>query len=493
MKNLMIKYMQLILLLSIGLASGCTKNLEEEPLGIIGPINFYQNDADFDAAIVGVLRNYRGQFTGNGVSLLCGGAEDITSNQTNPEYLQYDEFKPTLNGPWAQGAWRDFYRAVNECNAIISKIGDAKLVNDANKLKIEGQARYLRAFAFFYLTRWFGEIPIITSENQLKAVEVEQSSVTDIYEYIVTDLTFAETNLPLTFPEKGRPTKCAAKALLAEVFLTWAGWPVKDESKYALARDKAKEVMDLNMYELEPHQADLWLSANKFTNKEFIFFINASSGAARTASSINHQGMRPSEEGGWDDIMTEVRFFEAFPEGPRKDASFWTVFSDGHNTTWQNSLVKKPFIAKYRDAGAAATLTQGAVSSYAGDGFFPIHRYADVLLIYAEAANMAEGGPSMAATDAINLVRRRAAENNQVLYPDLPYGMTKTAFDDAVIAERAWELAFEADRWFDLVRKEMVVSANIDYFPWVKPTHAWLPKPQVEIELCPKLKQNPGY
>lgn len=491
MKKISINYLKTVLFLSIVLSFGCTDRLIEEPKSIISPVNYFKSKADFTAAINGILRNHRGEFTSNGVLLLCGGGEDITSNQTNPEYLQYDEFKPTLTGPWALGGWRDFYRAVNEANLVVTKIADASEISATDKKYFEGQARYLRAFSYYYLVRWFGKIPIITSENQLDAVNVPESEVVDVYKYMEEDLKYAEANLPPTFSEKGRPTSIVAKALLAELYLTWACWPVKDATKYALARDKAKEVMDLDMFELEPHQADLWLSANKFTNKEFIFIINASSGAARTGSSIHHQGMRPSEEGGWDDIMTEPRFIAAFPDGPRKDATFWTVFADG--TTWQNSLVQKPYIAKYRDAGAAATLTQGAVSSYAGDGFFVIHRYADILLIYAEAANMAEGGPSVAATDAVNLVRRRAAENNQALYPDLPYNMSQTAFDAAVIAERNWELAFEGDRWFDLVRKEMVVSANIAEFPWVKAFHALLPKPLAELQLLPLLQQNPGY
>lgn len=500
MKRLTINYWQIVLLLSIALSFGCTKNLEENPKGIVGPLNSYANDADFNAAINGTLNSIRLEFCQNGAFLLSGGGEDVSSNETNPEYLQYDQFKPTLNGPWVQEAWGIFYKVVNQTNAIISKVGKVNGISDANKAEYEGQARYLRAFAYFYLTRWFGEVPIMTTENQLDAVNVEQSPVLDIYTQIITDLTFAEDNLPLTFIDKGRPTKAAAKAMLAKVYLTMAGWPLKDVSKYALARDKAKEVMDLNMFSLEPHQSDLWLVANKFTNKEFIFFINCSSAVGggdpwseNSTESVLHEGTRPSEEGGWDDLCSEARFIEAFPEGPRKNTTFWTVFADENHTTWQNSLCGKPFMAKYRDGGAGGSLTQGAVNSYGGDGFFPIHRYADILLIYAEASNMAEGSPSSAATDAINLVRRRAGENDQSVYPDLPYGMTQAAFDVEVLLEREWELAFECDRWFDLVRKEQVVSANIAYFPWVQEFHRLLPKPQIEIELLPKLKQNEGY
>ena len=122
-----------------------------------------------------------------------------------------------------------------------------------------------------------------------------------------------------------------------------------------------------------------------------------------------------------------------------------------------------------------------------------LNRYSEVLLIYAEAANMAEGKPSTAALAAINLVRRRAGGNNQTLYPDLQAGMSQQAFDDAVIAERAWELAFENKRWFDLVRKELVVKVNKALYPNVSEKNMLIPKPQKEVDLIKGLKQNPGY
>ena len=107
-----------------------------------------------------------------------------------------------------------------------------------------------------------------------------------------------------------------------------AGWPLKDATKYAMARDKAKEVIDLNLYALEPNFANLWRVKNKLTTKEFIFMFNGSSSVSSQLRSSLHQRSRPSEEGGWNDFMSEVRFFNEFPAGPRKDASFWTVFAD---------------------------------------------------------------------------------------------------------------------------------------------------------------------
>ena len=487
-------YKQYILSIAAGVALfGCT-SLNEVPESVISPENFYKTEADFLAAINGAIKplfSGYGAFDFNNHLLLSGGAEDVTSRPTAPALKAYDEFKPDVNGSQAATEWTLLYKSINACNLITTRISQASISTD-KKNALEGQARYIRALDFFYLTRWFGEVPIITAENQIDAANVGQSPVATIYAKIIEDLKAAETMLPPSFAEKGRPTQGAAKTLLAEVYLTMAGWPLKDASKYTLARDKAKEVMDMNVYALEPNFGDLWKVSNKLSNREFIFMFNGVSTASYVEGSHLHVASRPGEEGGWDDMMSEARFFKAFPAGPRKDATFHTIFTDAAHTPWEKSTIGQPYMAKYRDAGAAAT-ANGPVASFDGDGFFVLNRYAEVLLIYAEAANMAEGKPSAAALTAINQVRRRAGGNNQTLYPDLQAGMTQPAFDDAVIAERAWELAFENKRWFDLVRKELVVKVNKDLYPTVSTKNMLVPKPQKEVDLIKGLTQNPGY
>ncbi|MFN3381072.1 MAG: RagB/SusD family nutrient uptake outer membrane protein, partial [Runella zeae] len=122
-----------------------------------------------------------------------------------------------------------------------------------------------------------------------------------------------------------------------------------------------------------------------------------------------------------------------------------------------------------------------------GDFCAPILRYADVLLIYAEAANLAEGKPSTLALNALNQVRKRAG------LLELPATLTKDEFDKAVLDERNWELAFEHNRWFDLVRRDMLVSTLKSWYPDVNDTRRWLPKPSTELALMKGLKQNAGY
>ena len=472
---------------------GCTKKLEEKPLSLVSPTNFYKTDGDFNQALSGALASLWVFFNNANPYVMLGGGDDCSSKSDAPAPKVYDVFLENSADSYTRSTWSSFYNTINVCNPIINNVNNATLVSDANKKIYEGQARFFRALSYYWLTRMYGEVPIIlTVADQLDAAKIGQSSVADIYKLITEDLTLAVNYLPVSFPEVGKPTKGEAKSLLASVYLTMAGWPLKDASKYALARDEAKGVMDLGIYSLEQNYLDLWIVSKALKSKEIIFALwgNSANGAA---ASHRHMSMRPGEEGGYQSYFSEARFFNAFPPGPRKDASFHTVFTDAAHTTWQKSRIGQPFIQKYRDGGDGATMDGPVLIVGVGSGDWVATRYAEVLLIYAEAANMAENGPSNAATDAINLVRRRAGGNNQLVYADLPYGMTKEAFDDAVFKERAWELAFEGIRWFDLVRKEQVVSANIALYPYVDSHHMLFPKPQTEIDLIPGLTQNPGY
>lgn len=497
MKKFITNILLLLALAITGLTS-CT-DLDEQPEGLLSPQSFFNTEADFEAATVGVYRSLYGgwgNFDFIDSFVISSGAEDVTSRPPATTLKQYDEFRQSPSaGPHAS-MWNSLYRAVNNANAIVSNIDRLNDVVAQSKAdELEGQARFLRALSYFYLVRWFGEVPIITSENQTESTTVGQSPVGDIYNIIVGDLAVAEQQLPVSFPEVGKATRGAAKALLAKVYLTMAGWPIEDASNYGLARDKAAELITGSLtgtYDLERDFADLWKVSRKLDNWEWIFAFHGSSSSGE--GSKHHHAIRPGNEGGWSDWFSESRFFNAFPDGYRKDVSFHTVFTDG--TPWEDSEFGQPYVAKYRDAGTPCGLNDAPCAGTQGDFITPVIRFADVLLIYAEAANMAESGPSVAALEAINMVRRRANNldpNAQDPAVDLPSGMSQSDFDDAVIAERNWELAFENNRWFDLVRKKMVVEVNSGLYPHVTENHRLLPKPASEVQLIEGLEQNTGY
>jgi hypothetical protein len=472
------------------LMGGCTEDLTERPESLISPVNFYQTEADYDAAITGIHRSY---FYGSGGAwsvfdnyiaiYLCAGAEDSDGKGDN----RFDRLDVDVNSEQIVTAWRNIYQAINEANMIISRLPATDKVSSDKKNEYEGQARYLRALGYFYLVRWFGEIPLITEENMDDVANAGQATVTETYAKIIEDLTFAKNNLPVS-SIRTRPTKGAATLMLASAYLNMTGWPLNDASKYALARDEAKAVMDMKIYSLETNYEDLWKVSNKLTSKELIFMFNG----VISAGSNFDRCVRPGEEGGWEDMFSEARYLYAFPEGPRKTYTFHTDFFDAAHTNWVNSGVKQPFMWKFRDAGAKGDATSLSKSGSA-EGFFPIARYAEALLIYAEAAAMAAGTPTAEALEALNQVRRRAGGYDQSVYPDLPTGLSLDAFVREVINERFWEFGFELIRWFDLVRKEMVEEVNKGLYPHVSKKNYLMPKPPADVAMIKGLEQNAGY
>lgn len=467
---------------------GCSIDLDETPPSLLSPNTFYNSESEFEAALAGTFRPLYAEWAGFDYAyplIMTSGAEDVRSDASI--FKNLDRLNAHGNDQSIINVWRQLYQSISNANAIIGNLEGADAISEKRLQEIEGQAKFIRAFCFFYLVRWFGEVQLTTFENQNDIENVKQSTVAEIYAAIISDLKVAETNLPERFSDYGRPTRGAAKALLSKVYLTMAGWPLEDTSKYALARDKAKEVMDSGTYSLVSHFADLWKEANKF-NSEFIFAFYGSTASQGFSGSHMHTASRHwgNGEGGWGDFYSETRFYEAFPDGPRKDASFTSVFSDG--TTFEEAGVQ-PHIAKYRDAGVS-----NPSKELNGQGFNVQLRYADVLLIYAEAANMAASGPSSEAYAAINQVRRRAqgvAIDSPDSAVDLPDGLSQPEFDTAVLEERNWELAFEMNRWFDLVRKKKVVEANTGVHS-VGSERRLLPKPAAQL-IPGVLEQNPGY
>jgi hypothetical protein len=375
-----------------------------------------------------------------------------------------------------------------------------------------GQAHFMRALAYFNLARMCGEVPLVTELSI--SYDIKKATVAEVYAQMVDDLSKAETLLPVSFAsapnasdlEKqtayARPSMGAAKSLLASVYLTMAGYPVKDASKYALAAQKAKEVIDNEAgynYTLLPNYADLWKAANNI-NRETVFgcyFNNTvgdwSDGGTWANGNMNApMAFKPGDFGGWDDVFAEIAFFNEFPAGPRKDATFLT---EGQNTpdapvlVWQNFATKHPYYKKWLDVPGFKENSLGDFIDWWSSRTAPVIRYAEVLLVYAEAKTMS-GGPDDLAYTCVNRVRNRAGLD------DLPTGLTADAFRDSVLAERKWEFAgLEPNaRWFDMLRTETVEAAtakrDASEVPLVnQPTkqHYFAPIPQIDRRLNPNM------
>jgi hypothetical protein len=279
-----------------------------------------------------------------------------------------------------------------------------------------------------------------------------------------------------------------------------AGWPLKQTNYYALAAQKAKEVIDNSStwgYALLPNFADLWKKESKY-NSETVFgcYFNAqvpnafenNSGNARPLSFV------AEEEGGWGDGYGEINFYKNFPAGPRKDATYqskYYVNNDPNSVVdWTQTIKRHPFFSKYRNDESYNAAKHYNDSWIDGRTVYMI-RYAEVLLTYAEAQSMAASADATA-YDAINQVRRRAGLN------DLTAGLSQQDFRDSVLAEKGWEFAGVEPggaRWFDLIRTETAGKANSNRDPSedalknipddASHTYYWAPIPVQDQQLNP--------
>jgi len=493
-----------VLSLMIILLSNSCQNLEEDISGVLVADSFYHTEEDLEAALVAVWAPLNRVGVGSH-QFICAfaGGDDLTTRPDGNKApaREVDRYLTTANNNWIFSVnWTRFYASIFAANTLLDNLPNAD-VDDDVKDCIEGQARFLRAYCYFHLVRLFGDIPLrLTAEFESEAT---RTPVPQIYDQIMEDLEFAEDNLPVSFSEPARPSKWVAKALLSQVYLTMAGWPIKDESRYADARDKSKEVIDAGVYELMSDYGEMFKIYNK-THSELVFgfFFSFESGET-WGNRLGGKHMDPPEAGGFADFISELGFFNTFPSGPRKDATFLTQTSEGVPYTEWSSIYGHPTFEKYRSG-----------TSQGGDGSDPrfssrtiqIIRYSHVLTTYAEAQAMADGTPNTEAYEAVNMIRRRAAGLDSYIpnaSVDLEPGLSNTAFRDSVVQERAWEFGGEFTRWFDMTRTEIVAKVVANKDPGdmqplrdltaiPKENYYYLPIPQTEVDIS-DLSQMYGY
>lgn len=459
------------------LQSSC-KKLDENPRGFAAPENFYTTAGQIEAVFAATMNKTWDEWANVGYSYgwqyfkhddqITGGDLNIPSNH-------------------ARDVWYGHYYGVVNLNGAIRalKAGKVQGISATELDQLMGQAKFLRAWSYFMLVRLWGDLPLYTDLIADPAINpIARTPVAGVYELIVADFVEAAAKLPVAWPadKKGRPTVNAANGLLAKAYLTMATAPLNSIQNYAKAAEAAKKVIDGGRHSLSPNIDDVFKSANKYSS-EMIWSWNSTYNDLST----NPQIWAPGELKGWSDFLVDPRFEQLWPDQPRKAAFLLTDLAGKHYTTWAS---KRPANRKW----LPPNIPQSDYDSYAPSVNCPIIRYADVLLIYAEAANMANGSPTQAACDAINQVINRANGNVvRVNHPLMTIVNTKVDFDNRVINERSWELCFEYDRWFDLVRKRILDVNSPDYISNFSPNDYLFPIPLEDIRINPLLTQNSGY
>jgi hypothetical protein len=340
---------------------------------------------------------------------------------------------------------------------------------------------FLRAYHYFYGVKMFGEIPLKTTPTVgLSDLELPKATVEEIYNQIVEDLLKAENSGLPWKDETGHASLGAVKTLLTHIYLNMAGFPLsKGTEYYQKAYDKSKEIIASGEFILFPDYSDLRDPANE-NRGEHILMVQRQS---NVANSLMHNAVLPTAIPSAGNIFDSslqptIEFYNSYETGDRRteDGAFFYEYEPGKVTTY-----------KYWDEEAAATPPSGANIS--------IFRYADVLLMCAEAKAHVDGGVTSdpIAVDAYYQVRNRAFPNESK--------PASISFEN-VLKERIWELSFEyLITWFDLQRTlktlDVVSGDIVDLIGHKAITHLrpfresdlFIPMPTEQVNLNPKLNE----
>lgn len=469
--------------LLLGLTS-CEDFLEESPQDRTTVTNFYTTEEAANSAVNAIYAHLNSQggdsFGGvyhGGVWVAPGLASDelVNLQAGSPDQDQIATFTVTPENGMLYEIWKQHYKAISLANIAIARIPGIDM-NVTRRENLINEARFLRGLLYFNMVRLFGEVPLLLDE--VVPVAPEKSSVDQIYAQIITDLVSAES-LPAEQPlGRGKATSGAAKAILAKVYLTLG--------RYKDCIDKSEEVIDSGLYELWDDFADIYKIANR-GQKEAIFSVGFGTNNGSIIFwevSQMHVRLLPQELQsagittntlGWTGPTTDlVNAYEAGDE--RRDVTVFNRFNETVAGTAYNVPFNRYYFRKYWDVTVPSEF-----KATSAENDFPVIRYADVLLMYAEALN--EEGRTGEAMDAVNEVRDRAGLGDLV-------GLNQADLRDAILEERRLELAAEGHRWFDLVRtnrlEEIVEAAK----PGVDVTqeHYLFPIPQRERDLNPNLR-----
>lgn len=446
-----------------GLAA-CSDFLEEDPKGQLNDRDFFASKEDLDAslnALYSVVAVSQSQNNYCGTNFLAG--DDISTHpSSNKQPLrEHDQYAVTDNNAWLSALWEQRYKVIKAANFIINNAGRTQGASQTDIDQAIAQAHYWRAYSYFYLVTTWGEVPIVLEDE----IDFNKplSSVEDIYQLILSDLAVAEADNGCPVMYTSAPylqngvnvavSQGAVKATLAYVYLCMAGWPLNlDTEYYQMAADKAEEVIDAAdagtyYYRLLPDYADVYSMTYNRNNPEVILGIYYN--RDRTASSTPQADvLQDMVQNGWGDTNGEIKFWKEFPEGPRKDATYFPqiILSDGqlHDWWYDTDPASRAVVAPVFMKSVEAT-ERGTEFDYRdptklvqyGEKTIQVIRLSEVYCWFAEATARA-GHVTQKAVEVLNRVRNRADGTETNLYTT---SMTPEELAEAAYDEHGWEMA----------------------------------------------------
>lgn len=488
--------------------TSCSDFLDEDPKGQMSEANVFKSQADLDASIHTIYEKLNQTQSWTNPMYPQWQGDDMTANPSSNKQAvaALDVFSSDGANKGVTGAWDQHFALIKACNWVIENASKTPTSQEEINIAL-GNAHFWRAYAYFYLVRVFGPLPMVLKTDP-SATNVAPSSVEEIYNLIVEDLKKAEGWLPTSYSQAPRNhdgvdawvTKQATQATLTAVYMAMAGYPLnKGKEYYALAAAKAKEVIDNNGtygFYNDPVWNHVYSMGHNY-NKETILGIdnNWNSGSwdhdSELTSCCRFEGLG---DGGWGDAWGEIAFWKRYPEGPRKDAVYAPkiTFQDGATITkvcnwWDLDAEGKPVVEAYHPMFAIYSVNCDG-DNLAKEKFAPYNylepnytnmtngrrhrliRYAEVLLWYAESAARS-GGDLAKAKEYLREVRKRAV--NDVENVTLSDGtkvaianMTADQLAEACYIEHGWEVA---GQWTQMVTRRAdelrmnELKKNFDY------------------------------
>lgn len=480
----------------------CTKKLDQVPLSSSTTLTFYATPGDFIQASNAVYSSLR-SYPDRQINLSETRSDNLyaVSDGGVRDWEGINSFHNTISSNvYVNEAWSTNFNGIYKANTLLEQLQkNGSVIPDASlRTRLEAEAKFLRAFFYFDLVRWFGKVPIVDHTlTPTEAVTIQRSSVTDVYTFLIGDLQFAISNLPDVYAaaDKGRATRYAAKAMLALVYMTRSApnygieGPGLGLNEWSLALTQLNDIIASNKYSFLSSYTSIFSFTNE-NNAEVIFDVQFITGQSpvvgatfpwQTVPDSWFQAQGKPVQGGLTIRPVSNNFLNSFTAGDTRNA-----FYINGPYTYNGVAETRSFMKKWVD------LTKVPSNRVDWPINFIVVRYTDILMLKAECILHGTTGTQAEVDGIVNQVRTRAGLGtiSNVTLPQL-------------FAERRKEFANEGSRWHDLVRSgqiESIISTWItadDVLNQMKPfnkNYIIYPIPQSELDVKPGLYlQNPGY
>lgn len=478
--------------------SSCRKLIAiPAPINTITTTQVFSSETKANAAMAGI---YSVMINGDkvqsvvsaGQSFLSAGLLTIMGGLSSGEMDNYSgSNEPALNllstnkltvyqADKAGMAWETAYKTIYAANSVIEGIAASTAValRDSTRKALTGEAKFVRAFNYFYLTNLFGDVPLALTVDFNQTRSMSRTAQQQVYQQIVADLKDAEANMPESYPtgngERVRPNKATATALLARVYLYLGEYANAVAAATTLINNTA-------VYGLETDLTHVFLK----DSREAIWQLKPTTTDAslKNATPEGYQLLPGIFVTGKTSFMLSGQLLKVFEEGDQRYVAWTDSTDNSYGTGTFPGITHYP--SKYKIGSGNAVYGADA------EEYYVVLRLAEMYLVRAEAA--ANGGPGgiAAAIADLNIIRHRAG------LASLPANLTVVQVKAAVAKERQTELFAEwGHRWLDLKRTGMahdVLSAMPVKQPWVGDYQLLYPIPVSEITVNHFLTQNPGY